>query len=170
MKKIVLSIGLIMTVLSVAVSQTVDSAKLKIDSTVKLQTVALPDSAKLTAYMVYSDIKSKIEGLGAGLKIGAEHIYSVFVRQQLVNSIVYCSFAIVSFLTLSSFFRGAKRKDEPWSDESGGPTSVGIFRVIQMIIGIIMFILVLIFSRDIITGFVNPEYGAIKEIIGFIKQ
>lgn len=122
---------------------------------------AIPDSTKVTMVTIYNDAKEAMKGLGAALKVGSEHVYEILVKQQLVNSIVY---TIILLLGLFMFiYAYNKYKAENWKEGPG-------FSAIPGILGIILFLGGLSSIDVIITGFVNPEYGALKEIMELIKK
>ena len=73
MKK-VLSVIVAMVFVFVSYSQKVDSLQ-------------IPDTAKLTLSKVYSDVKSGINGLAQSLKVPATHVYEIMIRQQIAQSI-----------------------------------------------------------------------------------
>lgn len=147
---------------------------------------AIPDSTKITMGTIYNDAKEAMKGLGAALKVGSEHVYQVLVKQQAVKSIgesililFLLILAIVGFKITKSTYKahlilsGWKEGDGAYSidinDSSKGVASVflGIFTGIIIIAFIITF---LSCYNSIVTGFVNPEYGALKEIMEFIKK
>lgn len=138
----------------------------KIDSTVK----AVDTSS--TFKMVYNDIKQSLQGLGEALKVGAEHVYEVMVRQQVVYAItwsIYCLLCIPIIFFIVKGMRWSWEKDKPeghYDDRFGS-----IFAIIFGCVGSIILIIIAIKHVDVIvTGFVNPEYGAMKDIMEFIKK
>lgn len=163
--------------------------------------INIPDTAKLTFNRVYNDVKGGIEGLAKALKTGAEHVYSVLVRQQVVKAItailVLTAFLIIFSLANYSMTRAKfgdrdkcteTREHKPikvWDDVQGRYVDIQAINekwvgnvwnrhATKMIIYYILSLLLLFFVfgtfRDIIQGFVNPEYGALKEIIEFVKK
>ncbi len=125
------------------------------------------DSTKqeLTKEVIYKDVKNVLSQLGSTLKVGSEHVYMVLVRQQVVNSFtwlsVYIVFIIVS-LTLIKIGIKFYSKDYERQD------TYALFLISGSgfaLCGLICFFATI--SR-VITGFVNPEYGAIKTIIDLL--
>ena len=49
------------------------------------------------------------------------------------------------------------------------PTGLGVVRVLQLCFGLTFVIIGICNIDTIITGVINPEYGAIQEIIDMIK-
>lgn len=114
---------------------------------------------------VYSDISVKLDALGSSLKVGSKKIYSTLVQQQMVKSIVNLIVIIALFILLPLmmyYFRNLSK-----SGEFENFTDVLPF--ILLFINIVLFIYSVVCIQETITGFVNPEYGALKEIVDFIK-
>ena len=95
-------------------------------------------------------------------------MYEVLIKQQIVNSVVLLFVLLTSFLLILNFIKAFKNKEESWLTEDG-PNLLGVLRVGQIAVAIIMFLIGIININVIATGFINPEYGAIKDIIHFIK-
>jgi hypothetical protein len=157
MKKLTTAILMILAISSYAGS---------IDST--LNKISIPDSAKVTMTTVYNDAKAGIAGLASALKVGAEHVYVIMVKQQIVKSITGCVillFIIIGWIALVRGFEyGADPKKGDWEE---GLVPYCIF------IGGGLFVITIIFILNIeclLTGFINPEYGAIKDILEFVKK
>lgn len=137
----------------------------------------LPDSARLTLSKVYTDVKAGMAGLAAALKVGAEHVYGILIRQQLVNSATNLLLYLISFLALRFCWvifqrnhRRTKDRDDSWYgdaiDEHAGMLAPIIIGGILAIPSAIFF---LNSAQQTITGFINPEYGAIMDIIKFVN-
>ena len=147
----------------------------KVDSNVN--NLQLVDSAKLTTMKVYTDVMSGLSGLAKGLKTTAEHVYVILVKQQVVNAISSLIFdLLISVLTLlffRGFFKNYKRisdsKDDWFRDSLEDHFGLVGYLVFGIILGVITIIALAANMGEIITGFVNPEYGAIKDIFHFIK-
>jgi hypothetical protein len=117
---------------------------------------------------IYSDAKAGILGLASALKVGAEHVYMVIVKQQVVNAIVWIAVAAV-LVFIPLFYEKRLRK---WAAEGASDSDGGIWflYVVGAILPMFIGFLILIFNMNtIIMGFVNPEYGAIKDIIDFVR-
>lgn len=124
------------------------------------------DSTKVTFSKVYNDAKGALEGLAASLKTGASHVYEVLVRQQIVNSVVWLVLFLMSIACIYpawKIMKAAIRHDNDTYDAYAVPA--GIF---CLIIG--GFIITCVYHIDtIITGFINPEYGALYKILETIN-
>lgn len=138
----------------------------QVDSTVKVITT-LPDSSLVTFSKVYKDVTESLTGLAEGLKVGATYVFEVLVKQQLVNSITYLILILLSFFLIINWFKAYKSTEE-WSGKEA-PTGLGVVRTIQLCLGSATLIWMIFYINNIITGFVNPDYGAIQEIINFTR-
>lgn len=138
--------------------------------------------------MVYNDVKSGIAGLATALKVTAEHVYIVLCKQQIVKAVSDLLLVII-LLTLSYILYNQSRKtykahliqcgykddgtgkgnyNIDLDDSAKGVTSVviGAGCAVALLVGIIIFCNT---YNEIITGFINPEYGAMKDIMGFVQ-
>mgnify|MGYP003340204570 CR=1 FL=1 len=112
--------------------------------------------------MIYSDLKDGIVALGSSLKVGAEHVYIVLVKQQIVYSItnifVYIFLLIILYIPWKWFLGIDKndRFDEPY-----------ILLPIFLSIPFIVFFCITI--QITVSGIINPEFGAIKDVIQFVQ-
>lgn len=137
-----------------------------------VDSIPLPDTTKLTLNKVYTDVKAGINGLAQSLKVSATHVYGIMVKQQIVkavsNLVVIIVFAIIAILLLNmgSRYRTRHEKSQAEADEN-----LMIVGYIGFVMSAFIFIGFFLFRYDdIIGGFINPEYGAIKEIIRFVKS
>lgn len=136
-----------------SVTSVIDTTKLAVITTVK--TVDTSSNFK----NIYSDLKTGLMALGSSLKVGAEHVYGVIVKQQIVKAItwliidlLFIGFTIILWIMWSK----DSDKDEWWA-----------VPVIMNIISLFIFF----FTIDIIIGgFVNPEYGAMKDVVEFVQS
>jgi len=140
----------------------------------------LADSSQLSLGVVYRDLKVGIESMGKALKVGATHVYEVLVRQQIAKSILWVVvmiFTIVVLILAWKLSNGADWKE--WNDRSTKKNNINnaelpngrfIISVIFWIIGIISLIVVGLHLDTMVYGFVNPEYGAMSDIVDFINQ
>ena len=128
-----------------------------------------PDSLQLTYKQVYSDIKSGISAIADGLKVGSEHVYEVLVKQQVVQAWTWLLLLMISFVLIIPFFKIGnlvRKGTENFYDKEFPRAAYYI------VLGgcIFSFIIVSVCKLDIIIGgFINPEYGAIHEILHVIK-
>ncbi len=112
----------------------------------------------------YADkVAGALESLAHTLEVPAEHVYGLLVRQQAINS-VYTIIVLITGIALCWLCgKGIKKWMEEDSFMEGGPVVImGVIGVICALNGI--------FQIDVIlTGFFNPEYGAIQEIKNLIN-
>jgi hypothetical protein len=154
------------------VSETLDSVK-SIATSIKdsaIQSVKEVDTSS-TFKLMYSDFKQGIVALASSLKVGAEHVYEVLVRQQVVYAIVYLVLIIIGFILILNWIKKYKDSGENWvSSNRDEPTGLGVLRTIQMIVALIMVGIGVFNIESIMTGFINPEYGAIQDVIEMVKD
>lgn len=139
--------------------------------TSNLQAFAIQqDTTKLTKEVVYRDVKDVLKQLGETLKVGSEHVYSVLVRQQVVNSIIWLVLALLSVIMLWFCFINAKKCEFNHHGDSINHTEINLTSSITFgILGVLTAIISLFHIDIIVTGFANPEYGAIVKIIDLLK-
>jgi hypothetical protein len=128
------------------------------------QEVKIPDSSKLTVSKVYDDVKTGLSGLAAGLKVGVEHVYVVLVKQQVVYAVTWL-IVVILILVLGGIVNYKYFK--AWERICDGDNEPSIILIIML--DLIILSLVFCNINSIIGGFINPEYGAIKEIVDFVK-
>lgn len=170
MKKVVILLVILLSTINIYAQNT------KIDST-SVNLVNLPDSSLVTFSKVYKDVTESLTGIAEGLKVGATYVFEVLVKQQFVKSIVYSCLNGLLLILLLYFFISFLINNKHLSEEKhrwNGDKFEEHFQVIgnfviSCIIFIILFVTVCCTFDTIITGFVNPDYGAIQEIINFTK-
>lgn len=139
------------------------------------------DTANLTTSKIYSDIKIGINSLAQSLKVSATHVYNTIIKQQIVHSITNTIIILMLFLlclivakyaktTYKGHLELCKLKNNPITTSTPKEVLSIILTIISVLLGIIGTITLFKRIDDIIIGFINPEYGAIKEIISFIKK
>jgi hypothetical protein len=170
MKKLLLIIMLIASFVTLKAQDTTVFAKISTESNKALTAVDTNSNFK----MVYSDIKSGISALASSLKVGSEHVYKILVKQAIVEAIQGLIILLISIFILLNGYK-ALRSDEKWETKETysiypSLNSLGLFRIFQLIAGLILFIAGMFFLNIIITGFVNPEYAAINKILEIIKR
>lgn len=106
-----------------------------------------------------------LKGLAEALQVPADHVYNVLISQQKLISISYILLfflGLIGLFTTTKIVRYMIKKDY----EDAGYVIVGI-------VGGVIFLIITIIgighTEIILTGFINPEYGAIKEISNLIK-
>lgn len=134
-------------------------------------TIKVADTNKITATHVYNDITARLDALSKALKVGANHVYGVVIKQQIVYSFTYLPILIAGIVLILIFFKRLKDKGEDWgnTNEGGGPTFLGLCRFLQGVAGVVLVIITLSNISEVVTGLINPEYGAMKDIVNWIK-
>jgi hypothetical protein len=128
--------------------------------------LAKSDTSKITFGKVYGDIKTAITAIGSSLKVGAEHVYEVLVKQQMVYSVCWLIFFIVCIAMTIIYVKLIKYGiKEEWDDDGHAAFMVFGGMFIVAIFGIFCAHL-----DNLITGFINPEYGAIQDIFQLINN
>lgn len=156
---------LLASIMMLTVTLNANNIKTSTDSVKSTVEQVLPDSSQLTFKEVYSDIKAGLLGISVGLKVGVEHVYEIISKQQLVNSITNITIIIlllIIFLLSYKLHNYYIKKNH----ESFGENPRCMLPVLSLIFLIIFTIVTM---QDTVMGFVNPEYGAIKNILEFIK-
>lgn len=162
---------LVMSTQAVDLSQMVDSTKaLAIE--IKNETVSTVNQldTSSTFKQMWGDVKQGLVVLASNLKVGTEHVYYVLVKQQIVKAITYLIIAIIGFWMLMSFMNKFK-SDERWATSNGKDIEgIGVLRVVQLLISAVLLFIAIMHVDTVVTGFVNPEYGAIENIIDIVKS
>lgn len=175
------------------------------------------DSKELTK-TVYSDLKSitpklesAINSVASGLKVGAENVWQILIKQQLVWSIGFLILTLTSIfnwylfykrnlntkLTEQDFVKGEKIsydsiknpdynsyaskddiKSQLYIDKDKTIEEILIpivnpnniwFKYLHFTICLILSILSIYHFSDMLTGFINPEFGAMKMLFETVK-
>jgi len=155
------------------VAKTISTISDKVDTLKKsiVETAKAVDTSSVSKQL-YSDLKSGIVGIAGALKVGAEHVYVILIKQQVVDAVLYIICGIIALIFLIQFAKRSKDKEEQWYiDEDGGsPTWIGIMRIFQVVIGFILLLVFFFHLDNITTGFINPEFGALEQIMDWVKE
>jgi len=127
-------------------------------------------------------VGNAIKELAIQLQVPAEHVYQILVKQQVVKSITWLLVFILSFISLWNFFKVFRNFNRVIIEEDGCDDahndsdcrenkafSIGVISIILTGLALIGMMVVAAHLSDIVTGFINPEYGALKEIFEIIK-
>jgi uncharacterized membrane protein len=182
MKKILLSVMLLISVTAYSqnfVEKTLNSLSETADSLKKdvSDGIAAVDTGSLYK-TIYKDAKQGLKGLADALKVGVEHVYKVLVMQQVVKSIIYIVVGIISLIFAYAFSKQLTlfRTDySEWKNKSGRSSYDEYFStylLLTILFGVFSLIAmgVCIFHIDVIvTGIVNPEFGAMQQIMEWVN-
>jgi hypothetical protein len=146
-------------------------------ATFKAEPAHIPPDT-LTATQVYNDVKSLYKDdlkdivkysvnkadtlISKGYRVlskGAVHTYDILIYQQKVKSIHHLFYWLVGIgLTIVMYKRVKVAVKDPTESNIGIATIIAVCSLCLDIYNSIQF-------NEMLTGFMNPEYGAIKEII-----
>jgi hypothetical protein len=123
---------------------------------------------------IFDKTTEAVKGIGEALKVPAEHVYTVLVKQQVITSIANTFalllafiFAIVAYKVM--MYGYSKPKPDDYHNRfyySEALIPACVFPALFSLVGFIYFVATL---SDTLTGYINPEYGAMKEIIKFLN-
>ena len=147
------------------------------DSTVTKVTESVTSSNVEKLVDKYSaKIEASVISLAQSLKQPAEHVYKVLVRQQVVHSFGLLVFPVFLIISIISFYKLMKFGLAETNNNSYVRTNFDKHEdwliPILIVVGIaIAFFLIATFVSftDMLQGFINPEYGALKDIVNMIK-
>lgn len=115
---------------------------------------------------VFDRTTEAVQQLADALKVPAEHVYKVLVQQQIIQGIsllvvtmVTIIFAYLSWLILKNRHDFSKNEDAYDQDTEG-------YWVLFILLGVASIVLVIVSIAIVPAQFINPEYGAIKDILG----
>lgn len=95
---------------------------------------------------------------------GALHTYEILKKQQLVKSMHHACYWLLSIILAIIIFKSINQYRKDNSD-------IAFYSILILVaIDISLFIYNGMNFMEMWTGFVNPEYGAIMEIVEFINK
>lgn len=133
---------------------------------------------------VFDKTTEAVQGLALALKVPAEHVYSILVKQQVIRAatvlccIVIClilgfillKWSINSWRTANINYNTENKRLLDSNDRYDIDDNWWIWPFVIGIVLLIIGVLISLFGSNVImTGLFNPEYGAIKDITNFIK-
>lgn len=109
---------------------------------------------------IFDKTTEAVKGMADALKVPAEHVYTVIVKQQLTKSVTWTIvYVLLLIVCLWLWYL--------WLKDDGDDKLDWI--VVPILATIIYIILISASLTVVISGYFNPEYGAIKEIVELIK-
>ena len=117
--------------------------------------------------MIFEQLKPFLVQMSEILGQGAEFSWTVAMKQQYVTAIVGLFWASLGFVGIISGLMAFKKLTKIWNKEI--PEVIGVTIMLLVILGILSFIPFLTGSIVAIQHFVNPEWYAIKDIVGLIR-
>ena len=111
------------------------------------------------------DIKSALVSIAEGLKTTSEKVWDILVKQQLVFSLSYLVLFISSLFLWFQFKKQYNLLQTDLDEDNNIKDKNILFTVLLALLAITDSVVSGLHMVDMITGFVNPEYGALKNII-----
>jgi hypothetical protein len=181
MKKIVLLLALMIGFIGVY-SQTVNINKegVSVDLGINKDSVLIAQVD--SGYVTNTNIEKLIDKYGGKvsaamvaiakeLKQPVEHIYVVLVRQQVVKSIadlfLFLVTIVLSYISIKAMINPKALWN--WNTINGAGNIYSTGGAILAVISVIILGVSISNFNEMVTGFVNPEFGAMQDIVGFFK-
>ena len=164
MKKILLFFA------AVLIGSAVFSQNIEVNPSAKTDTLVVvkagSEQSQQLSRDIYMDVKSAIVSMTESLKVGADHVYGVLVKQQYINSWILVMGWLGWLLLVFTFIVCLKQNSKNGGDDDMWIALCIVSGILTVIIGIVC----VVFFGDMITGFTNPEYNAIKEILDAVNK
>ena len=133
----------------------------------------IPPTVADQVNQVVDNVSNKVVALAEALKVPAEKVFIVMVKQQFIVALsesfslsIFFIFFLLSILTLLN----KNSHEYNFNDEFRDFNVRGyITLILSVIFGIIFTVNLFTSSDAILTGFFNPEYGAIQDIVEMVK-
>jgi len=131
---------------------------------------------------LYDKTSQAISELAKALEIPAEHVYNILVKQQTIQSIssilAILVVSLICFIVIRLTYKDYNYINKQWSEVNNRPDKTHYFDLddrwwvwaigtayVIWSIAIITFFCVL---NNVVMGLLNPEYGAIKDIMSIL--
>jgi len=114
---------------------------------------------------IFDKTTEAIQGIAKALQVPAEKVFTILVKQQVVNSITW---GIIDLLFLILLFISARYIWRWGAKYCNGTEGLSVFGAF-ILLGVPV-IIILCTIKIVVMGFVNPEYGAIKEILSVFSS
>ena len=156
---------------AVAVAQTTENVSDAIDATTQSVEKVADVTQKATSEAERlvdkygGKISAVITSLAESLKVSAEHVYRVLVRQQIAEGASVILLLVFWIFLARSFWKNFVKAN--FKDREGDR-----FATVSIILGIasaVLGIILIFFVPDAVIKLINPEYGAIKEIFELVQ-
>jgi len=119
------------------------------------------DTTQITSAQMYQDIETAINTLATELKVTADHVYGVLIRQQTINAIhIIIIDALLLIFSIICIIVCIKNVNTDLTEVMIATTAISSIITIIVMAGTL---------PSMLTGFVNPEYGAIQDIMRMIR-
>lgn len=168
MKKIFLVMLTIMLTNFTFASETSDVANKVVDNT-SSGVERLYEDGKVLGKEISDKAEKVIVQLAKGLKITSSEVWNILVQQQRVYSWTIFIGLIISLVSWGHFYYRFKVYKSDLTEKGKPKEHNGIITTVTFLSALVMSVLVSIHFYDMMTGFLNPEYGAMKHIIEVAK-
>lgn len=123
---------------------------------------------------IYDKLEGGLISLAKALKTPTEHVYEVLVRQQVVYASQSLIVLIVLLAMVASGLIGVLNKKNYIFYSDGSMNDLKITGWVYWVLFVIGTVAVFIWLgkggiNDVVSGFFNPEYGAINKIFSIIQ-
>ena len=133
----------------------------------------IPPTVADQVNQVVDNVSSKVVALAEALKVPAEKVFIVMVKQQFIialsKSIVLGVFFIIFILSALTLLNKNSHEYNSYDEFVDFNVRGYVTLTFSIIFGIIFTISLVDSSDAILTGFFNPEYGAIQDIVEMVK-
>ena len=162
MKKLI--IALLLTSSMSFANDTKEAAKEVYSDSKSVVTTVYKDAKSLAP-----KIESSIKSLAKGLKVGAESVWDILVKQQLVWSLSILLGVIATIISWIHFwYRYGIACENDWG--RNGSANYEVTCIMTALIAISGSVLSVMHFNTMLTGFINPEFGAMKNIAELALQ
>jgi hypothetical protein len=146
-----------------------NSNAISLDSTLKQTTdviTQLDTSSNFKA--IVGNTQEAVKYLAVGLKTTAENVWDILVKQQKVKSWTYLLLFLFAIIVDVLIIKVIKQTFAYVDDkENPGPYVLSVFLIIA---GAVFSVYNSSNLYPMLTGFINPEYGALKDIVEIAQQ
>jgi hypothetical protein len=133
----------------------------------------MDSTANPTIVYLADKIGNGLAALAASLKVPAEHVYELLVRQQIVTAWrdIITSTSILVFLLIAGAVVLLTTKGRPWFKDGrmDVPTARFGVRLALCVLIAISFVTVLVTVPNAVVQLLNPEYYAIRDIAAMLS-
>ncbi len=130
---------------------------------------AYTDSKGIVKY-VTPKVESALKELGKSLKTGSSEVWKILVRQQRVYAWSYLAILVLAIFSWShSYYRFSRMKKDRCEYNKLKDSNVAI-TIFCFILSLSLSATVAMTFQSMLTGFLNPEYGAMKTIVEVAKN
>lgn len=129
-----------------------------------------------TIEMIHSDVKTAIEKMSEVLNVKTTELWSVLVKQQLINgikSLVWCGLTPILFFYGCKWFNvgiSAPHEKGTYGFDYGIPITYELLIVLSCLMLVVSIVIFTINIDRLIDCLFNPKYQAVQEIKSLINN